>query len=441
MTTGRFVLCGLLVLAFHWPGSFSRAAENVAGMPPAAVDYMVIVTGGELLIGAFPDAHTFFLTRTLRPLGLRCVGSMSVDDRADDIKAALQFAGERARLVIVTGGLGPTENDITRETLAEFTGIPLAENEEVLSAIERRLGVPRDRIRSNIRRQTRVPTRGTYLNNGDGSAVGLIYDWNDRVIVALPGPPSELQPMVRNALVPWLAERFGTRLPGASLTVRFVGLGQSLVDQTMQEHFPLDDDVILQSQFEAGRVDFTFSLPDDTADNRGRLQGLKEKILEHLGDCVYAVDETTLEQSLIRRFADRRQTLALAEAGSGGAVASALAGADGADRVLAGGLIAGDEKRLGWLVEADEQQLREAPSDESRVAFLAASVAEHFHGDWGLAVGQMQRAEDGSRYVNVAIQSPDGRTISHRLGTRGTDAGSRAYLTTRLLDLLRKQLP
>jgi nicotinamide-nucleotide amidase len=440
MNATRTIMLLLAVLGIGWAGPVTRAEEAASETPAEAVEYMIVVTGGELLAGAFPDSHTVFLTRTLRPLGLNCVGSISVDDEVRDIQAALKFALARVGLVIVTGGLGPTQNDITRETLSDFTGIPLAENEEVLAAIERRMGTTRDRLRPNLRRQTKIPVRGTYLKNVSGSSVGLVFDLDQRVIIALPGPPSELQPMVRGSLVPWLAERYGTRLPGAGLTVRFVGVGQSQIDQTMQEHIPLDADIVVQSQFEASRVDFTFLLPDDTPDSRARLEALRQQIQQHLGDYVYATGETTLESHIIQQLAARRQTLAVAEAGSGGCLASALAGADGAEAVLAGAVIACDDARLGWLVEADADRLRAAAGDESRAEILTAGVAEHFHGDWSVAIGQLQRSADGALHVAVAIRSPDGQTTSHRVALRGTDPASRAHLTTRLLDLLRKRL-
>src|SRR5512146_2729821 len=116
------------VLALVWMGM--NCAWGATSKP---VDYFVVVTGGELLEGVYPDAHTPFLTRTLRPLGCRCVGSLTVDDHREDIQRALRFATNHAPLVLITGGLGPTPNDITRETLSEFTGLPLRENPDVLA--------------------------------------------------------------------------------------------------------------------------------------------------------------------------------------------------------------------------------------------------------------------------------------------------------------------
>ena len=122
-----------------------------------------------------------------------------------------------------------------------------------------------------------MPVQGTYLKNANGTAVGLVFETPDRVIVALPGPPRELQPMVRDELVPYLSRRFGTRPPGASLTLRFVGLGQSQIDQTLKDHVPLPADITTSSQFEGGRVDFTFSLPGDTPEDRARAPGAEDQ--------------------------------------------------------------------------------------------------------------------------------------------------------------------
>jgi len=274
---------------------------------------MIVVTGSELLSGAYPDGHTYFITRTLRPLGLECIGSMIVDDEQTDIKEALRYTTDNAELVIVTGGLGPTDNDITRKALSDFTGITLKEHPDVLAEMARRFRVPPDKLRANLRRQTQVPIEGAYLKNTKGTAVGLVFEQDERVIVALPGPPRELQAMVRNELMPYLSKRFGTRLPGSSLTLRFVGLGQSQIDQSLKDNVTLAPDIMVSSQFEGGRVDFTFMLPEDTPQDRARLQELKKEIIKHIGEYIYADDETTLEEHVLKLLKARGERLALAD--------------------------------------------------------------------------------------------------------------------------------
>lgn len=418
------------------------AAADAPAKPPAPlVDYVIVVTGGELLDGAYADAHTLFLTRTLHPLGLHCIGSMIVDDKQADIAAALGFASRRAKLAIVTGGLGPTENDVTREAISQFTGIALREQPEVVAGMEQRFKVPREQLRPNLRRQAQVPERGTYLPSAGGTAVGLVFERPEMVIVALPGPPRELQPMVRDELVPYLSRRFGTRTPGCRLLLRFVGLGQSQISHAIDAHAPLPADVAVFSQFEGGRVDYTFCLPDDTPQDRARLEELKRKILaiRELGDCVYADDETSLEEHVAKLLAARTQRLALAEAGSGGALAAALAGAERARAALAGAYVAPTEDALRRLLGVPDQQWASA-TERGRIELLAAAAAERTGSPWAVAVGDAEPDPSGNRSVAVVFRMPDGRTEQHTVPLRGSSDPARAHAATQLLDQLRRRL-
>jgi nicotinamide-nucleotide amidase len=442
----NFALCILifpfLLLALVQP----LAAENSAGASASGpTRYMIVVTGGELLSGAYPDGHTHFLTRTLRPLGLQCVGSMSVDDKLPEIEEALRFAAARAALVIVTGGLGPTDNDVTRQALSSFTGIALQEHPDVLKEMARRFRVPPEELRANLRRQTQVPVGGTYLKNSNGTAVGLVFEsvpgaGPGAVIVALPGPPRELQAMVRDELVPYLSRRFGTRLPGRSLTLRFVGLGQSQIDQTLKDRVPLPPDITVSSQFEGSRVDFTFSLPGDTPQDRVRLKELEQKIVAHLGEYVYADDETSLEKHIVKRLEAAAVTLALAEAGSGGSLTAALSGTEGAERVLGGAYIAATDEKLRRLLGVSDNDWSGATSHAERAERLAAAAANATASQWAIAVGQTWQDENSADCVTVAFRLPDGRTETQQVRLRGAGEIARENLSTQIEDLLRRRL-
>jgi nicotinamide-nucleotide amidase len=402
--------------------------------------YMLVVTGGELLSGIYADGHTFFITQTLRPLGLQCVGSMSVDDKKDDIKDALSYATDKAPLIIVTGGLGPTPTDITREVLSDFTSIRLAEDPEVLQNMSRRFRTSPERLRANLRRQTQVPTSGTYLKNANGTAVGLVFEKAESVIVALPGPPRELQTMVRDELVPYLSRRFGTRLPGRSIKLRFVGLGQSQIDQTLKDHVQLAPDIVVSSQFDGSRVDFTFSLAGDTPQDQARLDELKDTILKHLGDSVYADDDTSLEQRVVELLAARGATLSVAEVGSGGSLAAAISGADGARRVLAGAYVAPTAERLRSLLGVTDEQWAASTSSSQRTQQLAAALAEATASQWAVAVGKPWADERRVDYVDVVFKMPADRLESGKVRFRGTGELARYRLSTQLLDQLRRKL-
>jgi nicotinamide-nucleotide amidase len=246
--------------------------------------------------------------------------------------------------------------------------------------------------------------------------------------------------MVRDEMVPYLSRRFGTRLPGCSLTIRFVGLGQSQIDQTMKDHAPLPADVLVSSQFEGGRVDFTFAFPLDNAENRARLETLRQQTVECLGDDIYAADETTtLEQHVVSLLDQRGVTLAIAEAGSGGSLAAALDGVDGAERQVLGAYVARTGERLRHLLRVPEDKWPAAASGADQAKLLATELAAAASASWAVVVGDSQRDEHGATYVEVVFRHPDGTLENQRYGTRAGDAG-RAHLTTQLLDQLRRRL-
>lgn len=412
------------------------APPHPCPVPPGEIPYRIVVTGSEILDGAYPDAHTCFLTRTLRPLGFHCVGSATVEDGIGEIQKALRTAIEDVPLVLVTGGLGPTENDVTREALSAFTGIPLREDPALVEEFRRRFGGPSGTLRDNLRRQAQVPVSGTYLRNATGTAVGLVFEGQNRLIAALPGPPRELQPMVRDELVPLLVRRFGTRARGCSLTIRFIGLGQSQIDDTLKREAPPPADALLFSDFEGGRVDFTFVLPEDTPANRSRLEEFKGRVLKCLGDHVYAVGKATLEQAVAERLRERGTPLALAEAGSGGALAAALTGAEGAGGILAGSWTSPEEERLVRMLKVPEEAWKGEASPEGKAGLLArAAAAAAGGGCWAVAVGAPRTEGGGTPWVPAAWRSPQGAVTAERVPSR-----DRSRLVTHVLDGLRRRL-
>jgi nicotinamide-nucleotide amidase len=390
------------------------------------LDYALVITGEELLRGVFPDAHTVFITRTLHAHGCHCIGSTTVDDKVADIQEAVRAASQKVPLVIVTGGLGPTVNDVTRDALAELTDIKLQEQPDVLVAMEKRLKTPRDQIRPNLRKQTTVPTRGAYLKSAAGTAVGLVFEWGDKVVVALPGPPRELQPMVKNELVPYLRQKFGVRSPGSSITLRFVGIGQSLIDQTMSQHVPMLPDVIVGSQFEGGRVDFEFMLPGNGSEPEARLKRLAAQIREHLGDYIYAEDETTLEQQVARMLLARGAKLTLVEIGSGGRLAASLAGLAETARLLKGAHVAPGEEAMQTLLKSNGRELK--------------SLAQATGGDWAIITGAVTTDAAGARSCNVLFRLGGDRWESVRVPVQGSGETSQAGLVTQIWDRLRRLL-
>ncbi|MCP5516332.1 MAG: CinA family protein [Verrucomicrobiales bacterium] len=416
------------------------AGEPVAAADPSPQDFAIVVTGGELLRGLYPDGHTAFLTRLLRPLGLQCVGSICVDDRDADLRAALAFASERAGLVIVTGGLGPTDDDITRQTLASVTGVPLRESPELLDEMARRFGGESGQLAGNLRRQTLVPESGRWLKNIHGTAAGLVFDLGDRVVVALPGPPRELQPMARTELVPFLQGRFGLRTFGCSVTLRFVGVGESRIDQTLHSEIALPEGLAISSIFEGGRVDVTYSLPGHAEADRANLAGLVEAIRARLGKHIYATGEDSLEAVVLERVRRAGGGLLLAECGTGGILAEELLGEPVAIQALSGACIAPDLTALRRLLGLTDPAPNTDATGEAAVRELCVAALRS-RGAGLVCVSGEAGETSGGLGVWCALGT-DGRVLStRRFPSGGRGSGARASLASSVLDWLRTSLP
>ena len=438
---GITILVTTLTAIYGAPTSESSAQfQSESSHDATTTDFVLIVTGGELLRGLYTDSHTQFITRTLVPLGCRCVASLVVGDKSQDLKDALDYAKQHAPLIIVTGGLGPTDDDITREVLAEFTGISLTEHPEALVDLEKRFAGSGRELRDNLRRQALTPVKGAYLPNPSGTAVGLIFDSGKQVVVALPGPPRELRPMLTERLVPYLSRRFGIRSIGSSLQMRFVGIGESSIDQAIQDHLKPPKDLVISSLFEQGRVDLTFSLPGATPADAAVLKGLEEQLLPHIGDYMYSDDGSTLEEQVVRLLAENQITLSLAEVSSGGSITASLTDVKNVAQQILGGFVSTSDANLASILKMSKSELDQAdPVSDSSAKAMAKRVRELLSSRWGLAVTEPHVSESGRSYVWLALSKQEETFSSRRIYLRGQGQSMRNRLASSVLDSIRRE--
>ncbi|MGC9326881.1 MAG: competence/damage-inducible protein A, partial [Candidatus Hinthialibacter sp.] len=202
---------------------------------PAPVQYTLIITGEEILSGKRMDRHIPFLNKTLYELGLECRGCRVIGDSDAALSAIVKDALQISGIVIVTGGLGPTVDDITREALSDATGVSMEENPQALKELQERFAAMDRPMTDNNKRQALVPVQGGFFSNPNGTAPGLVYDLGDKLAIALPGPPRELTPMVLDSLAPFLIERFHLKKVFLSVNLRFSCLGESNIDAVVRE--------------------------------------------------------------------------------------------------------------------------------------------------------------------------------------------------------------
>lgn len=304
----------------------------------------IINTGTELLLGRVTNTHLGFLAQSLFGLGLRVERQVTVPDGAA-IADALEVAMSRADLIIVTGGLGPTSDDITRDAAAEAFGRKLIFHQEILDGIAVKFG-RRNLVMNELQRsQAMVPEGGVVLENENGTAPGLIVENDKTVAILLPGPPNELRPMWDDEALPWLRKKFADRLAAVyEVTLRILGIGETRVQIMLEDEVKALGVAEVGYCARPGEVDLRLIAPD---------QALVEKAAalarSKLGDAIYAEGIETMEEAVVRIARAARKTVATAESCTGGMVASRITNVSHSSEMF----------RYGWVTYANEAKMTE----------------------------------------------------------------------------------
>jgi len=362
----------------------------------------VLNTGTELLLGSVLNTHLHFLAQALFPLGLRIQRQVTVPDGVA-IRDALAETFGRADAVIITGGLGPTTDDITRETVAELLGMELIHDETVMAAIERRFARRSMPMSPRNRRQAQRPTQAAVLPNPNGTAPGLYLAarMHGKItaphLFLLPGPPRELQPMVTDQVIPILERLLPPRPLIEMRMVRVAGLGESAVEELVGEQL-LALDLELGYCARPGEVDVrTIGLPHVLVE-------AERIIVEKLGPHIVSHDQRLLEKVLVDLLTARGETLACAESCTGGLLANRITNVPGASVVFFAGYVTYANAVKSSAVGVDPQ-LIEAHGAVSEP--VARAMAE----------GARQRAGTDYALATTGIAGPDGGTEEKPVGT------------------------
>jgi nicotinamide-nucleotide amidase len=359
----------------------------------------IINTGTELLLGRVTNTHLGFLAQGLFGLGLRVERQVTVPDGVA-IAEALAEAMPRAELIIVTGGLGPTSDDITREAAAEAFGKKLIFHPEIIEDIAAKFARRKIVMNDMQNPQAMVPEGGVVLPNANGTAPGLIIE-NDRTIaILLPGPPGELKPMWNNEALPWLKKRFASELGAVSeLTLRILGVGETRVQMLVEDEIKALGPVEVGYCARPGEVDLRLIAAD--ADLLTKAITLARG---KLGDVVYAEGTETMEETVVRLARAARKRVATAESCTGGLVASRITNISGSSEAF----------RYGWVTYANVAKITElgvAPDLLEKHGAVSAEVAQ------AMAEGALRRSEADIAVAVTGIAGPTGGSEEKPVGT------------------------
>lgn len=361
----------------------------------------ILAVGSELLTPHRVDTNSLFLTGRLNEAGIDVIGKAVVGDVAADVKRAVGAALERVDVVVLTGGLGPTSDDVTREAVADLLAAPLELDERVLAAIEGRFARRGIAMPDTNRRQALVPRGAVVLENANGTAPGLWIDVGPRVLLLLPGPPRELQPIFENGAWPRLSARAGERRVRRRV-LKIAGRPESLVEQIANPIYaPLESgDVPIQTTILAapGQVELHLSARGANVDEMDRaLQGGVDALAEALAPAVFSVDGRSLEMVVGETLRQRGWRIAVAESCTGGLVLGRLTDVAGSSAWVVGGVVAYDNavkvRELGVPQELIDQH---GAVSEPVAAAMAEGVRTRLGADVGVGVTGIAGPSGGS---------------------------------------------
>jgi nicotinamide-nucleotide amidase len=312
--------------------------KNVAvgGIP---LNAEIIAVGTELLLGQIANTNAQFISKELAEIGINVFYHSVVGDNSERLITAIKTAESRSKCLIFTGGLGPTKDDLTKETLGAALGVGLTIDEEALQRIEAYFTKAGRTMTENNRRQAIVLEGSQVLPNNNGMAPGMILEKEDHLYILLPGPPSEMKPMFLESVRPYLMKTQGE--PITSRVLRFFGIGESALETELLDLIDNQTNPTLAPLAKEGEVTLRLSAKtSDPAEAQRMLDQLESKITQRVGEFLYGYgDDNTLPQVVFHALQEKGLTLAAAESLTGGAFSEAISAFPGASDIFLGGVV------------------------------------------------------------------------------------------------------
>ncbi len=414
----------------------------------------ILSTGTEILQGHYPDTNAQWLSRELMGMGFEVDRHMAIADRAEALRDGLNVAAKSCDLVIMTGGLGPTADDLNRETVASVFGVRLVEDERAREEIEERFSKRGRKMPPSNLVQALIPEGSQILYNAWGTAPGFFLRPKPESAVrasmlALPGPPREMNPMFKTLGASMLLDTFGGgRRNLRTLTVHSVGLAESFINDRIKDLFGSDRRVNVALLAGKWRVDVRLTFQCDNSNDIDDLETQwAETIVERIGrENIFGVNETGFEEAIGQLLRERGETLATAESCTGGLVAKRLTDVAGSSDYFVEGFVTYSNQAKTKRLGVSEELLDRHGAVSAEVAAAMASGAKEATGaDWALSVTGIAgpgggTAEKPVGLVFFGLAAPDGRVKTKRILGLSDRAAIRELSSVTGLDILRRAI-
>ena len=415
------------------------------GPPASPTRAEVISVGTEHLLGQIVDTNATYLCTVLADLGIAVYFRSTVGDNVRRVQDVFLHALDRADLIVSTGGLGPTDDDLTVAAVADALGLPLELQEEAWEHVQeffRRRNRP---LSSQQEKQAMLPRGARMIPNSRGSAPGVIIEHRDKTLIFTPGVPREMKGMMQDHVVPYLRARgLAGREVIRSRILRITGLGESLVEDRLRDLMRSSVNPTIAPYAHTGECHVRITARGSEADVEVLLDRTEAAIRERLGDAVYATGEVGLEEVVARALTAKRVSVAVAESCTGGLLGARLTNPPGASAFLDGGIITysnGAKRR--WLGVSDELLERYGAVSAEVARAMAEAVRQQAGTEIGVATtgiagptGATPEKPVGLAYI--ALAHAGGTEVRQLLfGTEPGRSGVRYLASQAALDMIR----
>lgn len=404
----------------------------------------IVSVGTELLMGQIVNTDAQFIASHLAPLGYRALYQVTVGDNPARLAGVVQSALARADVLLFTGGLGPTDDDLTKETVAQALGLEMAVVPEEEARLRAYFASRGKEMTPNNLKQARFPTGSIILPNPNGTAPGCIMEADGKAAILMPGPPRELYPMFRDHVLPYLEKRSGVRLHSREL--RIFGMGESELTYRLRDLIAAQTNPTIAPYVKTSEVTLRVTAQcQDDAEGERLVVPVIDAILARLGSIVYSTNGESLPALCVRLLLTQGATLAVAESCTGGMLASSIVDIPGCSACFLEGAVTyangAKVRRLGVSegTLATDGAVSLACAQQMAEGLRAAAGVTYALATTGIAGPDGGTAEKPVGLVYVALAGP-GRTEVRKLCLSGDRARIRTAATLHALDLLRRSL-
>ncbi len=405
----------------------------------------IITLGDELLLGIRENTHLTYFGKQFTRYGHSIQRNIVIRDDPDHIARYFRDAMDNSDIVITTGGLGPTTDDITRETVAQVLELNLIHDDETEKAIRARFKSMGRGVTENNLRQAKKPDGAEIITNHHGTAPGLWLQHGGKIIIMLPGPPHELYPMFENQVLPRLQSENVIAESESYLQLRTIGVGESLLETNLQPVFDRYADQLLVSYCaHSGLVDLRLSPINDSLSWK-EIKAIGDECKGLLGDDFICYGDESLARLVFNQLRSLNKTLALAESCTGGLLANAFTDIPGSSKVFVGGVVCYTNDAKVQLLDLPDAIIQQhgAVSAECAVA-MATGAAERLSADYALSVTGFAGPNGGNREnpvgtIYLGYHSPVG-VWSNKLVFSGNRLMIKSRAVSAALDWMRRKL-